>query len=131
MSLEPVVVACSSNSAHVPHRPGCLSGEVPDAYSPTLVQDILNELEKSISDRELLEVVAAERDDLPYVKASVNRLLKDDYERINVGDYKEKARNRTTTQARQRKKYEVFFLSLFGSITSARHMRPVSACCLI
>lgn len=71
------------------------------------LQDILNELEKSINDRDLLEVVSAERDDLPYVKASANRLQKDDYDRINVGNYKERARNRTTTQARQRKKYEV------------------------
>ena len=74
------------------------------------VQEILNELEKSINDRELLEVVSAERDDLPYVKASANRLQKDDYDRIMVGDYKEKARNRTAVQARQRKKYEVCLL---------------------
>ena len=71
------------------------------------LQEILNELEKAINDRELLEVLQAERDDVPYVKASANRLQKDDYERIVVGNYKEKARNRTTTQARQRKKYEV------------------------
>lgn len=75
--------------------------------------EILNELEKSINDRELLEVLQVERDDMPYVKASANRLQKGDYDRIMVGNYKEKARNRTTTQARQRKKYEKYMAGIY------------------
>lgn len=93
------------------------------------VQEILNELEKAISDRELLEVVAAERDDLPYIKASANRLIKDDYDRINVGDYKEKARNRTATQTRQRKKYEVWLQFLVGNQTLPFNMDLRFASC--
>jgi hypothetical protein len=71
------------------------------------LQEVLALLERHINDKDIQDELKTERDEVPYVRASTQRLEKDVYDTLVVGDYNERTRNRTATRERQRRKYEV------------------------
>lgn len=71
------------------------------------MQDLLSLLEKHVNDKDIQAEIKSEQEEIPYVKASTGRLERDVYDKLIVGDYHERTRNRTAVAEKQRKQYEV------------------------
>lgn len=94
----------------------CAVFQLPDCSetSPGVLQEVLSLLEKHINDKDIQEEIKSEQDEIPYVKASTGRLERDVYDKLIVGDYHERTRNRTAVREKQRKQYEVCTLGCFS-----------------